>query len=409
MACGEDWASGLPGGFEVGAFKQAAKLQDVFRAFLTPEHARLLETPTNDGLASGFNHATADEVSLAAEVAVAGALNVGGEVSDFPPRVFLALFIERRAGREKSRGLFKDALDVVVFEFGGPDVLLCDAEFPIAKKGASEHAEVFDGVIKVEYLNGGREEEAGVFPDPGGSVAKEDYGLRECESAPESFSAELFSALAAASHGADVAGGVGIAHGVSILVGGGLGEDATEFGFAGAGATVGLFAFSPGEFFGTGGHAGAVVFKVEDGNGFGGGARRKGGQGGGEFGGEAVDEAVERAGVELEPGEDGEDAGCLLIGIAGVGGCLADELGERRGVMFGEIKGEVERRAAAVALSVMKIAALECDGAKQGVDGNGALVVDGLAGKRRGVVGDELAVVEQVLDDAPGVAGKGVA
>lgn len=35
--------------------------------------------------------------------------------------------------------------------------------------------------------------------------------------------------------------------------------------------------------------------------------------------------------------------------------------------------------------------------------------MNGLAGKWRGVVGDELAVVEQVLDDAPRVAGKGVA
>ena len=57
----------------------------------------------------------------------------------------------------------------------------------------------------------------------------------------------------------------------------------------------------------------------------------------------------------------------------------------------------------------MKVTALERDGAKQGVDGNGAVFMNGLAGKWRGVVGDELAVVEQVLDDAPCIAGKGVA
>ena len=77
--------------------------------------------------------------------------------------------------------------------------------------------------------------------------------------------------------------------------------------------------------------------------------------------------------------------------------------------MLGEIKGEIQRRASAVAVGVVKVTALERDGAKQGVDGNGAVFMNGLAGKWRGVVGDELAVVEQVLDDAPRVAGKGVA
>ena len=384
-------------------------MQDVFRACLTPEHAGLLEAPANDGLASGFNHAAADEVSLAAKIAVAGALDVGGEVGDLASRVFPALFVEVRACGEQSRGLLQDALDVAVFEFGSPDGLLCGAEFPIAIKGTGKLAEVFDGMIEVEYLDGGREEEPGVFPDPGGSVAKEDDDLCEREPAPDGFAAELFPAGAAVAHGADITGGVGIAHGVSIYVGGRLGEDAAEFGFAGAGGTVGLFAFAPGEFLGTGGHAGAVVFKVEDGNGFAGGARRKGGQGFGQVGGEAVDEAVKRAGVEFQSGEDGEDACGLQIGIAGVGGCLTDEFGQCRGVVLGEIKGEIQRRASAVAVGVVKVTALERDGAKQGVDGNGAVFMNGLAGKWRGVVGDELAVVEQVLDDAPRVAGKGVA
>ena len=333
LASGEDEPSSLPCGLEMRAFKQATELQDVLRIGLTPEHTRLLEASANDGLASGFDHAAANEVSMLAEVAVAGALDVGGEVCDLASRVFLARFIDLRACCEQSRGLLKDALHVATFEFGGPDALLCGAEFPIAKEGAGEHAEVFDGMIEVEYLNGGGEEEAGVFPDPGGSVAKEDDDPGERESAPDGFGAELFSALATVAHGADVAGGVGIAQGVSILIGGGLGEDTAEFGLAGAGGTVGLFAFAPGEFLGTGGHAGAVVFKVEDRNGFGRGGRRKSGQGLGQFRGEAVDEAVERAGVEFESGEDGEDACRLLIRIAGIGGCLADEFGQCRGVM----------------------------------------------------------------------------
>ena len=93
--------------------------------------------------------------------------------------------------------------------------------------------------------------------------------MGEGESAPDGFGAELFSAGTAVSHGADVAGGVGIAYRVSIFVCGGLGEDAAEFGFAGASGAVGLFAFLAGEFFGAEGYAGAVVFKIEDGDGFG--------------------------------------------------------------------------------------------------------------------------------------------
>ena len=99
----------------------------------------------------------------------------------------------------------------------------------------------------------------------------------------------------------------------------------------------------------------------------------------------------------------------FLIGIAGVGGGLADEFGQGRGMMLGDIKDEVERGAAAVTVGVVKVAAFEGDGAQQGVNGDGAVVVDGFAGQREGVVGDELAVVKHFLDDGTGVTGKGVA
>ncbi len=251
------------------AFEQASKLQDVFRACLTPEHAGSFEAATDDRLASGFDYAASNEVSLAAEVAVAGALNVGGEVGNLPACGFLALLIEARGGGEQPVGLVEDALDVASFEFGCPNGLLGGAKFPVAKERTSEIAEVFDGVIEVEYLNGGREKEAGVFPDPCGTVTQEDDDLGKRESAPDGFGAELFSAGAAVSHGADVAGGVGIAQRVSILIGGGLGEDTAEFGFAGASGAVGLFAFPAGEFLGAEGYTGAVIFKIEDGDGFG--------------------------------------------------------------------------------------------------------------------------------------------
>lgn len=111
----------------------------------------------------------------------------------------------------------------------------------------------------------------------------------------------------------------------------------------------------------------------------------------------------------MQPGEGAEDAGRLLIGVARVGGCLADELGQSGGVPLGEIENEIQWRATAVAVGVVKVTAMERDGAKQGLNRNGAVVVDGFAGKWRGVVGNELAVVEQVFDNAARVAGKGVA
>ena len=265
------------------AFEQAAKLQDVLRACLPPEHAGLFVATPDDSLASSFDHAATEEVALAAEVAVTRALNVGREVGDLAARGFLALLIDVWSGGEQPVGLVKDALDIASFELGCPDGLLGGAEFPFTKERLGEIAEVFDGVIEVEYLYGGREVEAGVFPDPGGTVTKEDDDLGESESAPDGFGAELFSTGAAVAHGADVTGGIGIAHRVSILIGGGLGEDATEFG-------------------------------------------------------------------------------------------------HRWGMMLGDIKDEVERGAAAVTVSVVKVSALERDGAKQSVNGDGAVVVDGFAG-----------------------------
>ena len=47
---------------------------------------------------------------------------------------------------------------------------------------------------------------------------------------------------------------------------------------------------------------------------------------------------------------------------------------------------------------------MEFYGAEQGMDFDGAAVVDCFAWKRGGVVGDELAVVEQLFDEVPRVA-----
>ena len=105
LAGGEDGSAGLPSGFEVRAFEQAAEVQDLLRAGLAPEPARLLEPPPDDRLAASLDHAAADEVSLLAEMAVAGALAVGREVGDFPLRGLLSFGIKIRVGREQAGGL----------------------------------------------------------------------------------------------------------------------------------------------------------------------------------------------------------------------------------------------------------------------------------------------------------------
>jgi len=78
-------------------------------------------------------------------------------------------------------------------------------------------------------------------------------------------------------------------------------------------------------------------------------------------------------------------------------------------VEFGQVEGQVQRGASAAALGVVEIAAPQRDGAEEGVDGDGAVFVDGFAGQRGSVVGDELAVVEKVLDDPAGIAVESVA
>lgn len=77
--------------------------------------------------------------------------------------------------------------------------------------------------------------------------------------------------------------------------------------------------------------------------------------------------------------------------------------------MFRDVEDQVQRGASAAALGVVEISASQRDGAEEGLDRDGTVFVDGLAGERRDVVGEELAVVVQVFDDAAGVAGESVA
>ena len=101
----------------------------------------------------------------------------------------------------------------------------------------------------------------------------------------------------------------------------------------------------------------------------------------GSFEAGAFEQAAElRTSFEWQAGEVGEVGGGLLIGITGVGGGLADEFGEGWGVVLGEVKWGMGRLLWTVS------------------PGSGAVSSR-----------DELAVVEQLFDNPPRVAGKGVA
>jgi hypothetical protein len=86
----------MPSGVEVWAFDEATQAQNILPASAAPEHAGLFETLPDYGFATGFDHATANEVSLLSEVAVAGALGVGREVGNFAPCDVLLLLSKVR-------------------------------------------------------------------------------------------------------------------------------------------------------------------------------------------------------------------------------------------------------------------------------------------------------------------------
>lgn len=105
---------------------------------------------------------------------------------------------------------------------------------------------------------------AGVFPNLGCTIAEKDNDFGQCETATNGSGAKEFAAFEAVSRGAIITGRVGITLGVAVVIDGGLGEDATEFGFAGFGGSVGLFAEASGELFGSARYAGAMVIDIEN-------------------------------------------------------------------------------------------------------------------------------------------------
>jgi len=187
-----------------------------------------------------------------------------------------------------------------------------------------------------------------------------------------------------------------------------LGEDTSEFGFAGFGGAVGLFALASDELFGAAGYAGAVVFDIEDRDGLERNGRLEGRNSFPDVGGETVDQAVVGALFELQSGEGVESFCTFVIGGA-VCRCQTDEFGHSGGMVLNQIQAEVKRSAAVVTVRMVEVATLEDNRAEEGLHGDRATGVDDFSGQRRGVVGDELPVVEEFFDDAAGVAGEGVA
>jgi len=131
-------------------------------------------------------------------------------------------------------------------------------------EGGGELADVFAGMIEVEDFNRTGEGQAAVFPNLCRPVPYEDDLPGPIKTTPAGFLMEQYGNLAAAFVGADVAGGIGIAHGLAFVVPDGLGKDATEFGLAGPGTAVFLFSFDPFEFRPAHGGAGAVATEVKD-------------------------------------------------------------------------------------------------------------------------------------------------
>jgi len=260
---------------------------------------------------------------------------------------------------------------------------------------------VFAGVVEVEDLLGIGEVDAGVLPNPRGPVSEIRSALRGGVAAAQRFGPQEGAQVAAVFKSADVGGGAGVAHGLALVVDGGLGEDTAEFDFVGAGRTVGLPAFDVGQLAAPERDAGAVAGKVKDGNGSAGGRRQCGlcgTQGGSEF----SDKATEVAACEIES-EVGVKVCLGIVVRAALGHGAADDAGETWRVSANQIQRLVQRVASGVRLGVIVIPAAQRNDAKEGIHLTQAGMIDDLQRPCRLIICDQRTVIEQVLDDAPGI------
>ena len=122
---------------------------------------------------------------------------------------------------------------------------------------------MFAGVVEVDDLGRFGEALVGEVPDPAGAVADDDELPDVVAAAAAGFGLEEVGEVLDRLEGGQVAGRVGVADRMPVVVGAGLGEQGGEFGFAGAGAPVGAFAGAAGGFAAAHGDAGAVDGEVE--------------------------------------------------------------------------------------------------------------------------------------------------
>src|ERR1022692_4804883 len=100
---------------------------------------------------------------------------------------------------------------------------------------ARDIPQVLASMVQIDDLGRTREMQVGVIPDPFGAVAHDDFLCRTVPAAIVYFPVEAFAKRLGVLNGSRVSSGIGIADRVSLLVPGGLGEDAAELDFPGVG------------------------------------------------------------------------------------------------------------------------------------------------------------------------------
>ena len=159
-----------------------------------------------------------------------------------------------------------DRLAAVFFHFVTPAALLRLGLRACIQECGGQISGVFAGMIEVKDLLGIGEVDAGVFPNPRRSISEINGALGGSQATAQRFGSQETSDMATVFKCANVCGGIGVAHGQSFFISGGLGEDTAEFGFAGACGAVGLFAFDVNQLATPERDAGAIAGDVEDGN-----------------------------------------------------------------------------------------------------------------------------------------------
>jgi hypothetical protein len=121
----EDGDTGVPYLGEVWPNRHTAQGQEVVSASLTPKHAGLFESSTDDGFTARFDHPAADKVALLTKISVAGSGSVGLEIGDFAGNGLDSL---RRkiweAFHENGFGTGDERLAAVLFHLMTPVTLL---------------------------------------------------------------------------------------------------------------------------------------------------------------------------------------------------------------------------------------------------------------------------------------------